>query len=205
MSEAFEPKNIIVTGGCGFIGSNFVHHVVREHPGVCVTVLDKLTYAGNPENIAGLPADRVELVVGDVCDAGFVDRLVAGADAVVVRTTPLPRETLERADRLRIVSRHGVGTDNVDVAYLSSRKIPMAIAIDSNVGSVAEHTLMMLLALAKDAMAGDRATRSGDFAWRDRRTASDVAGKSALIMGFGRIGAARGRVVPGAGAACCGF
>ena len=83
MSEAFEPKNIIVTGGCGFIGSNFVHHVVREHPGVRVTVLDKLTYAGNPENIAGLPADRVELVVGDVCDAGFVDRLVAGADAVV--------------------------------------------------------------------------------------------------------------------------
>ena len=98
-----------------------------------------------------------------------VARGVAGADAVVVRTTPLPRETLERADHLRIVSRHGVGTDNVDVAYLSSRKIPMAIAIDSNVGSVAEHTLMMLLALAKDAMAGDRATRSGDFAWRDRR------------------------------------
>ena len=80
---AFEPKNIIVTGGCGFIGSNFVHHVVREHPEVHVTVLDKLTYAGNPENIAGLPADRVELVVGDICDEGLVDRLVAGADAVV--------------------------------------------------------------------------------------------------------------------------
>ena len=83
MSEAFEPKNIIVTGGCGFIGSNFVHHVVREHPGVRVTVLDKLTYAGNPENIAGLPADRVELVVGDVCDAGLLDRLVPGHDAIV--------------------------------------------------------------------------------------------------------------------------
>ena len=77
------PNNIIVTGGCGFIGSNFVHHVVREHPGVHVTVLDKLTYAGNPENIAGLPADRVELVVGDICDVALVDRLVAGADAVV--------------------------------------------------------------------------------------------------------------------------
>ena len=65
MSEIFEPKNIIVTGGCGFIGSNFVHYVVDNHPGVHVTVLDKLTYAGNPENIAGLPSDRVELVVGD--------------------------------------------------------------------------------------------------------------------------------------------
>ena len=83
VNDTFQPHRIVVTGGCGFIGSNFVHHVVREHPGVYVTVLDKLTYAGNPENIAGLPADRVELVVGDVCDAALVDRLVAGADAVV--------------------------------------------------------------------------------------------------------------------------
>lgn len=81
--ETFEPKSIIVTGGCGFIGSNFVHYVVDNCPGVRVTVLDKLTYAGNPDNIAGLPADRVELVVGDVCDAELVDRLVSGADAVV--------------------------------------------------------------------------------------------------------------------------
>ncbi|HIZ45464.1 MAG TPA: GDP-mannose 4,6-dehydratase, partial [Candidatus Olsenella pullistercoris] len=82
-TETFEPTNIIVTGGCGFIGSNFVHHVVREHPGVHVTVLDKLTYAGNPENIAGLPEDRVELVVGDVCDAALLDELVPGHDAIV--------------------------------------------------------------------------------------------------------------------------
>ena len=83
MTDIFEPRRIIVTGGCGFIGSNFVHHVVREHPGVKVTVLDKLTYAGNPGNIAGLPSDRVELVVGDICDAALVDRLVSDADAVV--------------------------------------------------------------------------------------------------------------------------
>ena len=83
MSETFEPKNIIVTGGCGFIGSNFVHHVVDNHPGVHVTVLDKLTYAGNPENIAGLPADRVELVVGDICDRELLDRIVPGHDAIV--------------------------------------------------------------------------------------------------------------------------
>lgn len=83
MSEIFEPKNIIVTGGCGFIGSNFVHYVVNNHPDVHVTVLDKLTYAGNPENIAGLPAGRVELVVGDICDAGLLDRIVPGHDAIV--------------------------------------------------------------------------------------------------------------------------
>lgn len=78
-----EYRNIIVTGGCGFIGSNFVHYVVENHPEVHVTVLDKLTYAGNPENIAGLPAGRVELVVGDICDADLLDRIVPGHDAVV--------------------------------------------------------------------------------------------------------------------------
>ncbi|MBY4796990.1 dTDP-glucose 4,6-dehydratase [Collinsella sp. AGMB00827] len=76
-------KRIIVTGGCGFIGSNFVHHVAREHPDVHITVLDKLTYAGNPENISDLPTDRVELVVGDICDAALVDSLASHADAIV--------------------------------------------------------------------------------------------------------------------------
>ena len=76
-------KNIIVTGGAGFIGSNFVHYVVNNHPEVHVTVLDKLTYAGNKENLAGLPEDRVELVVGDICDKELVDKLVQNADAVV--------------------------------------------------------------------------------------------------------------------------
>ncbi|MEE5988896.1 dTDP-glucose 4,6-dehydratase [Ligilactobacillus equi] len=78
-----EYKNIIVTGGAGFIGSNFVHYVVNNHPEVHVTVLDKLTYAGNKENLAGLPTDRVELVVGDICDEKLVDELVQKADAVV--------------------------------------------------------------------------------------------------------------------------
>lgn len=78
-----EYKNIIVTGGCGFIGSNFVHYVVNNHPETHVTVLDKLTYAGNKENIAGLPENRVELVVGDICDKELLDKLVPGHDAVV--------------------------------------------------------------------------------------------------------------------------
>ena len=83
MLEVFQPRNIIVTGGCGFIGSNFVHYVVDNCPDVHITVLDKLTYAGNKENIAGLPADRVELVVGDVCDAELLECIVPGHDAIV--------------------------------------------------------------------------------------------------------------------------
>lgn len=76
-------KKIIVTGGAGFIGSNFVHHVVHNYPEIHITVLDKLTYAGNKENLAGLPENRVELVVGDITDDELVNELVRNSDAVV--------------------------------------------------------------------------------------------------------------------------
>lgn len=83
MTDAFEPKKIIVTGGAGFIGSNFVHWVVDNQPDVQVTVLDKLTYAGNKANLAGIPEDRLTFIQGDICDADLVDELFANADAVV--------------------------------------------------------------------------------------------------------------------------
>lgn len=82
-SEIFKPRNIIVTGGCGFIGANFVRYVARNHPDVHITVLDKLTYAGNPQNIAGLPQSQVKLVQGDICDAELLERIVPGHDAIV--------------------------------------------------------------------------------------------------------------------------
>ncbi|WP_125131150.1 dTDP-glucose 4,6-dehydratase [Microbacterium sp. 10M-3C3] len=75
-------RTLLVTGGAGFIGSNFVHYVI-EHTDDRVVVLDKLTYAGNEASLAGLPADRVELIVGDIADAGLVDELFARVDAVV--------------------------------------------------------------------------------------------------------------------------
>lgn len=83
MTDTFVPKNVIVTGGAGFIGSNFVHWVIENQPGVHVTVLDALTYAGNLDNIAGLPQDRMTFVHGDICDAELVDKLAADADAIV--------------------------------------------------------------------------------------------------------------------------
>lgn len=83
MASEFSPKRIIVTGGAGFIGSNFVHWVVQNKPDVQVTVLDKLTYAGNRANLEGIPEDRLTFVEGDICDAALVDSLFADADAVV--------------------------------------------------------------------------------------------------------------------------
>lgn len=74
---------IIITGGAGFIGSNFVHYVMRERADWHVAVLDKLTYAGNRANVTGLPEDRFTFVQGDICDATLVDQLVAEHDAVI--------------------------------------------------------------------------------------------------------------------------
>jgi len=75
-------RRLLVTGGAGFIGSNFVHHVIA-HTDDHVTVLDKLTYAGNLASLEGLPADRFSFVKGDIADAALVDGLFDAADAVV--------------------------------------------------------------------------------------------------------------------------
>lgn len=76
-------ENLLVTGGAGFIGSNFVYYVYNHHPEVKITVLDKLTYAGNRANLEEILGDRVKLVVGDICDAPLVDELMQQTDAVV--------------------------------------------------------------------------------------------------------------------------
>ncbi len=73
---------VLVTGGAGFIGANFVLRTVDQRPDTRITVLDKMTYAANPDTLAAV-ADRVRVVTGDVADADLVDGLVADADLVV--------------------------------------------------------------------------------------------------------------------------
>lgn len=74
---------ILVTGGAGFIGSNFVHHIYKERPDWHITVLDLLTYAGNLANLEGLDEDRVKFVKGDICDPKAADSTIKDCDAVV--------------------------------------------------------------------------------------------------------------------------
>lgn len=81
--EAFAPRRLLVTGGAGFIGSNFVHWVVEHQPEVHLVVLDALTYAGNLENLTGIPEERLTFVHGDICDADLLEELFPGIDAVV--------------------------------------------------------------------------------------------------------------------------
>lgn len=74
---------ILVTGGAGFIGSNFVRHVYRERPDWQITVLDALTYAGNEKNLEGLDVSRFTFVKGNICDEALVDKLFGDVDTVV--------------------------------------------------------------------------------------------------------------------------
>jgi dTDP-glucose 4,6-dehydratase len=86
MSMARSLQKLLVTGGCGFIGANFVRAVLRAWAGVEVVNLDCLSYSGNLENLAGVEASaggRYRFVRGDVCDEGVVGPLVAWCDAVV--------------------------------------------------------------------------------------------------------------------------
>ena len=124
-------KNLLVTGGAGFIGSNFVHWVVEHQPEVHVTVLDKLTYAGKLENLEGIPAERLTFVKGDICDAALVDELFSQIDACVhfaaeshndnSITNPMPfvktnvegTFTLLEAARKHDVRFHHISTDEV--------------------------------------------------------------------------------------------
>ncbi|MGJ6126999.1 dTDP-glucose 4,6-dehydratase [Mycolicibacterium sp. Y3] len=121
---------LLVTGGAGFIGSNFVHYAV-EHTDHHLTVLDKLTYAGNRESLAGLPEDRVAFVLGDIADAALVDDLVGSVDAVVhyaaeshndnslsdphpfLHTNLVGSFTLLEAARRHSVRLHHISTDEV--------------------------------------------------------------------------------------------
>jgi dTDP-glucose 4,6-dehydratase len=121
---------LLVTGGAGFIGSNFVHYIV-EHTDHHVTVLDKLTYAGNLASLDGLPENRVKFVQGDIANADLVDGLMAAADAVVhyaaethndnslndpqpfLHTNVIGTFTLLEAVRKHKVRYHHVSTDEV--------------------------------------------------------------------------------------------
>jgi len=121
---------LLVTGGAGFIGSNFVHHTVRERPEVQVTVLDALTYAGSEASLAP-SRESITFVRGDVTDAELVDRLVGEADVVVhfaaeshndnslsnpwpfVQTNVIGTYTLLEAVRRHQKRYHHISTDEV--------------------------------------------------------------------------------------------
>src|SRR5579872_2624870 len=115
-------------------------------------------------------------------------RHIADADAITIRDAPLPIQVLQAAPRLKIISRHGVGFDNIPVDYCTSRGLPVSIVGDVNAISVAEQTMFLILAAARSGVLLDDATRRGDFQARSRIIGVELKGRALLIVGFGRIG-----------------
>jgi D-3-phosphoglycerate dehydrogenase / 2-oxoglutarate reductase len=114
--------------------------------------------------------------------------LLPAADAVLLRTQPMTAADIATAPKLKVVSRHGVGYDAVDVAALNARKIPLAIVGDVNSRAVAEHTLMLMLSAARRTVAHHVASTTGNWNERNRFDSTELDGKTLLVLGFGRIG-----------------
>ncbi|MGE0800468.1 MAG: NAD(P)-dependent oxidoreductase [Lautropia sp.] len=127
--------------------------------------------------------------VADGPDAEQMSAGLARADILLLRATPrLTAGHVRAAPRLRVVSRYGVGYDNVAVDALTERRIPLLIVGDNNSTSVAEGTFALMIACARRLLEYDRATRAGDWRRRDSLQAGELAGKRLLVVGFGKIG-----------------
>lgn len=143
----------------------------------------------HPDGLAQLhnaPDVTVESIEDRATDAYLAG--LPQADALLLRTQPLTAQSIATAPNLKIVARHGVGYDAVDVPALNDRGIPLAIVGDVNSRTVAEHTMMLMLACAKRLVISDRAVRSGNWTYRDGFEPIELHERTLLICGFGRIG-----------------
>lgn len=153
----------------------------------------RLTVLGahHPDAMAMLatrPEIDVRVVEAALAPRAEIEAAVAGAHAIAVRTATVDAPLLEMCPDLKIISRHGVGCDNVDVSWMSQRGLPVAISVGGNDRSVAEHALGMMLGLAKDFERQTAFTRLADWSVRETHMAFDLQGKTLLILGYGRIG-----------------
>lgn len=112
---------------------------------------------------------------------------LAGAEALVIRTQPVTAAALALAPKLKIISRHGVGIDSVDVEAVTGLGLPLMVTGDTGARSVAEHALAALMMLTKQMPQADAALRAGDWDWKHRLLSRDFAGRRLLLIGYGRI------------------
>jgi D-3-phosphoglycerate dehydrogenase / 2-oxoglutarate reductase len=150
-----------------------------------VLIVDKV----HPQGVELLRA-RSDITVEELGEASE-PMIVTGAeraDAILIRTSRLSAAAIAGAKQLKVVSRHGVGYDNIDLEALNARRIPLTVVGSVNAVSVAEQAFFLLLATMRRGLAYDRATRHGPWAFRNSLMARELAGKTLLIVGFGRIG-----------------
>ena len=144
-----------------------------------------------PIHPAGLDLLRAECDVrlASAMTAEAVHAEAVDADAIVVRTRPtITAAIMDAAPRLRVIGRHGVGLDNIDLAAAAERRIAVVYTPGANDQAVAEHAIALLLALCRKLAAADAAVRAGDWAWRNRELTRELAGTTLGVVGMGRIG-----------------
>ena len=135
------------------------------------------------ENTPGMVVDYTE---GDSSES-LMPGLVR-ADALLIRTQRLSAESVDRSPDLKLVSRHGVGYDNVAIDALIRRAIPLAIVGDVISRTVAEHAMTLMLAAARRLNRYHKASFGPNWHYRNSLEAEELGGKNLLIIGFGRIG-----------------
>ena len=132
---------------------------------------------------------RVEVCVAPDASEQSARELVGDCHAVIVRTaTQITAATIDAGPLLQVIARTGAGVDNVDVKAATARGIPVCYAPFANCSSVVEHTLALMLTLAKNLPAMDLAVRQGRFDIRREYKCNDLADKVLGLIGFGRIG-----------------
>jgi D-3-phosphoglycerate dehydrogenase len=129
-----------------------------------------------------------EIKMGSGITADALSRDVADCDAILARTAPYPAAVIEAGKKLKVISRHGVGVDNIDVARAAELGIWVTFAPESNANTVAEHAIGCIMTLARNFLQLDRKTREGQWGVRDTLLGCDLAGKTLGIVGLGKIG-----------------
>ena len=117
-----------------------------------------------------------------------LEREISSADGVIVRSANITKQLIERGEKLKVIARHGAGTDNVDVPYATSKGIFVINAPEANILSVAEHTITVLGLLAKRLIIYNQAVRNNSFCIRNSYQSEELFGKILGIVGIGRIG-----------------
>lgn len=142
------------------------------------------------EDARALLAGVGEVVAAERVDADYLATIIADAAAALTRGYGrLPRAVLAAGRSLRCVARCGVGTDNIDVEAATELKIPVIYAPGSTTATVAEHALMLVLAVARRVALLDRAVKAGDWAVRERiGLGIELNGKTLGVLGLGDIG-----------------
>lgn len=130
---------------------------------------------------------KAEIILGaDTKPETIIDE-ANECEAILIRSAKISREIIEKLPNLKIIAKHGIGTDNIDIKAATKKGITVVNAPEANAISVAEHALAMIMAISKNIALLDRKVRKGEFGARSEFLCTEVKGKTVGLIGYGRI------------------